>query len=78
MRCPSCGLSELTHETRDLSYSYKGRSTVVLAVEGDYCPACGEVVLDYEQSARYMDLISLFRQQVDSADTNVVNRPTTE
>lgn len=69
MKCPTCGLSELTHETRDLSYSYKGRSTTIPGVEGDYCSICGEVVMDCEQSARYMDLMSLFRQQADSTDT---------
>jgi len=29
----------VVHDTRDIPYTYKGESTVVSAVTGDYCPA---------------------------------------
>ncbi|MBK6388325.1 MAG: type II toxin-antitoxin system MqsA family antitoxin [Rhodoferax sp.] len=32
MKCPVCGATELTHDTRDLSYAYKGETTVISAV----------------------------------------------
>ena len=35
-----------------LIYTYKGESTTIPAVNGDYCPACGEVVLDVAESTR--------------------------
>ncbi len=38
MKCPVCGAAELIHDTRDLPYTYKGESTVIQAVTGDYCP----------------------------------------
>jgi HTH-type transcriptional regulator/antitoxin MqsA len=52
MRCPMCGEAELVQDTRDLPYTYKGESTVIPAVTGEFCPACGEVILDAQESAR--------------------------
>ena len=52
MKCPSCGKANLVRRTRDMPYTYKGESTTILAVTGDYCPACGEAVLDLAESAR--------------------------
>jgi HTH-type transcriptional regulator / antitoxin MqsA len=46
MKCPACGSAELMHDTRDTPYTYKGESTTLPAVNGDFCPACGEAVLD--------------------------------
>ena len=42
MKCPVCGAVELIHDTRDISYAYKGESTMIPAVTGEFCPACGE------------------------------------
>jgi HTH-type transcriptional regulator / antitoxin MqsA len=46
MKCSVCGSAELVHDTRDLPYTYKGESTVLPQVTGNFCPACGECVLD--------------------------------
>lgn len=64
MKCPCCGAAELTHETRDVPYAYNGESTTIPAVTGDFCPICGEVVLDREHGDRYSSLIGLFRQSM--------------
>ena len=56
MKCPCCGAAELIHDTRDMPYIYKGESTVLPAVTGDFCPACGEAVLDRAESARTSSL----------------------
>lgn len=66
MKCPACG-AELIHDTRDMSYTYKGETTTVPAVTGDYCHACGRVVLDEEQANRYNDWIGQFQRQVNAA-----------
>ncbi|MBK7900372.1 MAG: type II toxin-antitoxin system MqsA family antitoxin [Azonexus sp.] len=50
MKCPSCAAAELVHETRDLSYTGKGEATVIPAATGDYCPACGEALLDMAEA----------------------------
>ena len=55
MKCPVCGAAKLIHDTRDVPYVYKGESTVIPAVTGDFCPACDEVVLSMAQAKRCSD-----------------------
>ena len=45
-------MAEMVHDTRDMPYSYKNESTIIPAVTGDFCPACGETVLDITESER--------------------------
>ena len=67
MKCPICGAAELVHDTRDMPYTYKGESTVIPAVSGDYCPACAEVILDMMEAERYGLLVEEFNKQVNAA-----------
>lgn len=67
MKCPVCGAAELIHDTRDIPYTYKGESTTIPAVTGDFCPACGEVILNREHGDRYGDLIGQFQRQVNAS-----------
>ncbi|MFM2329164.1 MAG: hypothetical protein RLZZ494_1267 [Pseudomonadota bacterium] len=67
MKCPCCGAAELIHDTRDVPYTYKTETTILPTVTGDFCPACGEVVLGREQGDRYSELIGLFQRQVNAA-----------
>ncbi len=53
MKCPVCGRAELVHDTRDIPYTYKGESTIIPSVTGDFCPACGEAVLEKSESDTY-------------------------
>ena len=67
MKCPCCGAAELIHDTRDTPYTYKGETTTIPAVTGDFCPACGEVVLNREHGDRYSEQVGLFQRQVNAA-----------
>jgi HTH-type transcriptional regulator / antitoxin MqsA len=67
MKCPACGAATLIHDTRDLPYTYKGESTVIAAVTGDFCPACAESILDAAQSSRVMREMQAFAKQVNAA-----------
>ncbi|MDY7559746.1 type II toxin-antitoxin system MqsA family antitoxin [Pseudomonas sp. 10B1] len=67
MKCPVCGAAELIHDTRDLPYTYKGESTVITAVTGDFCPACAESILDATESDRVMREMRQFSKQVNAA-----------
>ena len=67
MKCPVCGSAELVHDTRDKSYTYKGETTVLSAVSGDFCTACGESILNSEESRRTMDMMLEFHKQVNAA-----------
>jgi len=62
MKCPCCGAADLIHETRDMPYTYQGKTTVIPSVTGDYCPACGESILDHEQSERCMAAMRALRE----------------
>jgi HTH-type transcriptional regulator/antitoxin MqsA len=67
MKCPHCGAAKLVHDTRDIRYTYKGESTVIPAVTGDFCPACDEAVLDMTESIRTSALMLAFNREVNSA-----------
>ena len=67
MKCPVCGAAELIRDTRDLPYTYKGETTVIVAVRGDFCPACAESILDAAESNRVMREMQAFSKQVNAA-----------
>jgi HTH-type transcriptional regulator/antitoxin MqsA len=67
MKCPNCGAAELTHDTRNMPYTYKGDKTTIPAVTGNYCSACGEAVLDMGESVRTSTLMIEFNKQVNAA-----------
>ena len=67
MKCLICAKAELVQDTRDIPYTYKGESTVIPEVAGDFCPACGEAVLDAAESARTSALMLEFNKQVNAA-----------
>ena len=67
MNCPSCGIGKLVRDTRDLPYTYKGESTVLPQVTGEFCTGCDETVLDAGESRRTMNLMLAFNKQVNAS-----------
>ena len=67
MKCPSCAASELLHDTRDMPYTYKGESTLIPTVTGDFCPACNESILNAVESRRTMNFMLDFNKQVNAS-----------
>ena len=67
MKCPSCVSAELVHDTRDVPYTYKNESTVIPSVTGEFCPACGETVLDACESTRVSAAMLAFNKQVNAS-----------
>ena len=67
MKCPNCGAANLVHDTRDLPYPYKGETTILPQATGDFCPACGESVLDAAESRRTMNRMLEFNKQVNAS-----------
>ena len=67
MKCPSCAAAKLVRETRNMPYTYKGESTTIAAVTGDFCPSCGEVVLNIAESVRTSAAMLQFNKQVNAA-----------
>ena len=67
MKCPVCGAAELIHDTRDLPYTYKGETTTIAAITGDFCPACTEVILDLAQADSYGAAVRAFNKEINAA-----------
>ena len=67
MKSPSCGAAKLVHDTRDLPYTYKGETTILSKVTGDFCSACDESNLDAAESRRAMKLMLAFNKRVNAA-----------
>ena len=67
MRCPICAQAELVADTRELPNTYKGESTTIQAVTGEFCPACGEAILDASESTRTSALMLEFNRQVNAS-----------
>lgn len=67
MKCPSCGTAKLVRDTREIPYTYKGESTTIPAVSGDFCPACGETVLKADESSRVSAAMLEFNKQVNAS-----------
>lgn len=66
MKCPNCGAAKVVADMRDMPYIYKGEKTTIHAVRGEWCPACGEVVLDMAESARTSREMLAFNQEVNA------------
>ncbi len=62
--CPCCGASGLVRDTRDHVLSRSDGTPVTLtALTGDYCNACGEVILDGAEGQRVMDAAGELHQR---------------
>lgn len=67
MKCPACGAAELVRDIRDMQYTYKGETTTISAVAGDFCPGCGEVVMDMAEGIRHSEAMLEFNKQVNAS-----------
>jgi len=67
MKCPVCGAAELVRDTRDVPFTYKGETTIITAVAGDFCPACAEAILDMTESRRFGEQVGDFIKQVNAS-----------
>jgi len=67
MKCPVCGAAQLIHDTRDITYTYKGETTVIAAVTGEFCSACNESITDLKETDRVMREMQAFNRQVNAA-----------
>ena len=67
VKYPCCGSGELMSDAREVSYIYKGITNVIPAVTGDFCSACGEVILNREQGDRYSEIVGQIQRQHNAA-----------
>jgi HTH-type transcriptional regulator / antitoxin MqsA len=67
MKCPVCGAAELIRDVRDIPYTYKGETTIISSVTGEFCPACAESILDAAESDRVLREMRAFSKQINAA-----------
>lgn len=65
MKCVSCGKAEMVHDTREVLYTYKGRTTTIPNVTGDFCLACDESIHNAKESERLNALMLEFNKEVN-------------
>jgi len=57
----------MIHQVRDVTYTYKGQSTTIHSVGGDYCSACGESIHNEDESDYLSSEMLCFNKKVNSA-----------
>ena len=67
MRCPICARQDLVFDTRDIDYAYKGELTKIPSVNGEFCPSCGEMILDSIEAVRVNAAMMEFNKQVNAS-----------
>jgi HTH-type transcriptional regulator / antitoxin MqsA len=67
MKCVACGKGTLETGMRDIDYTYKGETTVIQNVRGEFCAACSEAVLDKDEAARVSALMLEFNKSVNAS-----------
>lgn len=76
MKCGACGSNQIVPDTRDLPYVFKKQQTIIPDVAGNYCAACGEVILSAVEATRVNAMMLEFNQQVTET-TNEKKSPGT-
>ena len=55
MKCPACGHPKMAAKTKDETLAHGGQSLTLHAMQGQFCPSCGEGVWDAESYRRYTE-----------------------
>ena len=64
---PAVRPTNLVQDVRDVSYAYGGQSTILSAVSGAFCPACGDGVFERSEANRISAALLAFHQAVNAA-----------
>lgn len=67
-KCGVCGASNMTHDTRNLTYEYKGDRLIVPAMKGWFCHSCGDAELDDGFGEAYFAQIQEFTLNRDAEE----------
>jgi HTH-type transcriptional regulator/antitoxin MqsA len=70
MKCPICAEQDLVFDTRDIDYTYKGETTKISSVSGEFCSSCGEMILDSAKAQRVSEAMLEFNKQVNASSVD--------
>lgn len=73
MKCPTCAIGNLVEGRRAVTYTYKGKKTVLKGVRGRFCDnrKCREVVMDRDESARTSRAMLEFNKRINAELTPI-------
>lgn len=57
----------IRHPKKFVIAAYKGETTTIAAITGDFCPACAEVILDSAQADSYGAAVRAFNKEINAA-----------
>jgi HTH-type transcriptional regulator/antitoxin MqsA len=60
----------MVREVRDIEYTYKGQTTTISKVVGEFCPACDESVHDAAESERINAMMLDFNKEVNASSVD--------
>ncbi|MBP7863206.1 type II toxin-antitoxin system MqsA family antitoxin [bacterium] len=66
MKCLFCGKAKMIRGVKDVTYTYKGQTTIIPKVGGEYCPECDESIHSGEESEYLSDSMLSFNKEVNS------------
>jgi HTH-type transcriptional regulator/antitoxin MqsA len=66
MKCPHCDDGHLVYDIRSIPYTYKGKTTLIHDVVGDYCRSCKEIIHIREHGHAFHEHVRGFRDKVDA------------
>lgn len=68
-RCPICGAHGLCCKTeKEVPYAYRGQKTT-LRLRGDWCPECGEIIMDDAAGEHMERQVEEFKRKVHVASS---------
>ncbi len=71
MLCPACNAAELVPDTRDMPYEAdEGETLLIPQVHGLFCPACGEALLDNDETLRTAKVILGGLHHIETMETD--------
>jgi HTH-type transcriptional regulator/antitoxin MqsA len=70
MKCVSCGKTKMVRDTRDMVYTYKGQTTTIPNVSGEYCPMCSESVHNVAESEYVNSAMLAFNREINGASVD--------
>ena len=67
MKCPICGHEGLSVVTRDVPYTYKEETVLIMGVTGKHCSICDEMILSGKDLQRVSDESMALNKRVNAA-----------
>jgi HTH-type transcriptional regulator / antitoxin MqsA len=66
--CLNCEQADMVRRKKDAVIAYRGHQSIVRALDGWHCPACGEIEFAGKEGERYAQVLEKLRSKVDAEE----------